>query len=301
MAAVGPAVRPGSTRAWLLAARPATLSLGAVPVLVGTATALRAGHVRWLAATLCLLGAIGLQIGANLANDLFDHEKGADTEARLGPVRVTQAGLLSPRAVRIGLVAAFAFATLAGAGLVALAGWPILVVGVLSIVAGLAYTGGPYPLGYHGLGEVFVFAFFGVVAVVGTHWVQAGSIELLPLALSVPVGALAAAVLVVNNVRDRDTDVLAGKKTLAVRFGRTFGVTEYALLLVAAYAVPGWLYLAGRVGPAILLPYVTAPVASVLARAVAAEHGAPLNRRLVATARLSLLFGALLVVGLVLG
>lgn len=297
----GADVRPGSARAWVLATRPQTLLVGVVPVLVGTASAFRAGKVHWPAALLCLLGAIGLQIGTNLANDVFDYEKGADTEARLGPLRVTQAGLLSPRAVRAGMVASFVFATLAGAGLVALAGWPILVIGIASILSGIAYTGGPFPLGYNGLGDVFVFAFFGVVAVAGTHWVQVGSLDALPFVLSIPVGAISTAVLVVNNVRDHETDVGAGKRTLVVRFGRLFGVIEYAALLFAAYVVPAYLYLSGRVGLPVLLPYVTVPLAFVLAWGVASESGKALNGRLAGTAKLMLVFGILFTIGLVKG
>lgn len=294
-------VAPGSARAWLLATRPATLLVGLVPVLVGSAIAHAAGQFKPLPALAALWGAIFIQIGTNLANDVFDYEKGADTEARLGPVRVTQAGLLRPKQVYGGMVASFLLALLAGIYLTAVAGWPIVAIGLVSIASGIAYTGGPYPLGYNGLGDIFVFVFFGPVAVAGTVFVQAGVIPPAAWLASIPVGALATAVLVVNNVRDHETDVVAGKRTLAVRFGRGFGVAEYVALLVLSYATPLALVGLGLATTWSLLPLLTAPLGVRLARTLAAERSGPaLNLCLAGTARLLFFFGVLLTVGLAL-
>jgi 1,4-dihydroxy-2-naphthoate octaprenyltransferase len=286
---------------WVLAARPATLTAALAPVVVGAACAAASAPLRVGATAAALVGAILIQIGTNLANDVFDHEKGADGPDRLGPVRVTQAGLLTPSAVRAGMVVAFAMAMLAGVYLTAVAGWPVVAIGLASIAAGVAYTGGPWPLGYHGLGDLFVFVFFGPVAVCGTAFVASGQVSALAVAASVPVGAIATAVLVVNNVRDRDTDVRAGKRTLAVRFGRRFGVAEYISLLAAAYLVPlDLVFLEGR-SRWILLPLATLPLAWPLARVVATSKDGPtLNRALGGTARLLLAFGALFALGLAL-
>lgn len=289
---------PGSLRAWILALRPATLPLAAAPVLVGAAICHRQGVVRPIALIAAGLGAMLLQIGSNLANDVFDYEKGADTEDRLGPTRATQAGLLTPSAVKKGMGVVFALAVLIGAYLIAVGGWPILAIGLLSIVSAIAYTGGPYPLGYHGLGDVFVLAFFGFAAVCGTTLVGSGTVPVIAVLSALPVGALATAVLVVNNVRDHETDVRAGKRTLVVRFGRTFGVVEYALLLLAAYAVPVVLVVRGLAGNFALLPIATIGIAGRLLIALRDERGKALNPRLAGTAKLTLLFSVLFAVGL---
>jgi 1,4-dihydroxy-2-naphthoate octaprenyltransferase len=299
-AAAAPAPAPGSIGAWLLATRPKTLSAAVVPVAVGTAVAAASGNLHVLAALAALAGAVGIQIGTNLANDVFDFEKGADTEARIGPLRVTQAGLLTPTQVRAGMIAAFAFATLAGVYLVAVAGWPIVAIGIASVASGLAYTGGPWPLGYHGLGDLFVFVFFGLVAVMGTAFVQTGLVTPVALLAAIPVGAISTAVLVVNNVRDEPTDRVAGKRTLAVRFGRRAGIAEYGVLLVIAYLIPVVVaVVASR--PFAVAPLITAPEAMRLARVVARETaGVPLNAALAGTARLLALFGILFALGIVL-
>jgi 1,4-dihydroxy-2-naphthoate octaprenyltransferase len=286
---------------WVLAARPATLTAALAPVVVGATAAWASAPLRAGATAAALLGAILIQIGTNLANDVFDHEKGADGPDRLGPVRVTQAGLLSASAVRSGMIVAFVLATLAGIYLTAVAGWPVVAIGLASIAAGVAYTGGPWPLGYHGLGDLFVFIFFGPVAVCGTAFVASGHVSPLAALASVPIGCICTAVLVVNNVRDRDTDVRAGKRTLAVRFGRAFGVVEYALLLLVAFAVPIALALTGARSPWILLPLATAPIAWRLFRVVLTTTDGPaLNRALAGTARLLLAFGALFALGIAL-
>lgn len=292
-------VKKGSPGAWVLACRPATLSAAAVPVLVGSACALRAGGFRLGPALAALFGAFFIQIGTNLANDVFDFEKGADTAERLGPTRVTQAGLLSPGEVRRGMAAAFALATLCGVYLTWTAGLPVVVIGVSSILSGIAYTGGPYPLGYHGLGDVFVMFFFGFVAVCGTALVQVGVVPSLSVAAAVPVGALATAILVVNNLRDRETDARAGKRTLAVRLGRGGALWEYALLLLVSYAVPVGLVTLRQVSPWALLPLLTLPISWGLWRTVSLREGRALNPALGETARLLLLHGVLFALGIV--
>lgn len=292
------APRPGPVRRWLIAVRPATLPAAVTPVLVGTAAAYAVGGLRWGPALAALTGALLLQVGANLANDLFDYEKGADTEDRLGPTRVVQAGLLSAAAVRRATALTFILALLVGLYLAWVAGWVVVAIGLGSIAAALAYTGGPYPLGYNGLGDLAVFVFFGLVAVCGTAYVQAGTVPALAWLAAVPVGTLITAILVVNNVRDIATDEAAGKRTLAVRLGRRGAVGEYALLLAAAYVVPLGLFLTGRLGAPVLLPWVTLPVAALLFRSVARDRGRALNPTLGRTAMLGAAFGALFAAGI---
>ena len=250
----GSTVRPGSVRAWILASRPATLWAAVVPVLVGAACAQSQNGFLWGPTLGAFLGAIWIQIGTNFANDVFDFEKGADTGDRLGPLRAVQAGLLEPAQMRRGMVVAFGLAVLCGLYLTYVAGWPIVAIGILSILSGIAYTGGPYPLGYHGLGDLFVMLFFGFVAVPGTAFVNLGYVPEVAWWAALPVGALATNILVVNNVRDRETDRAAGKRTLVARFGRTFGVAEYVLLLFVAYAVPPLLLLQGYGSLFLLVP-----------------------------------------------
>jgi 1,4-dihydroxy-2-naphthoate octaprenyltransferase len=285
-------------RAWLLAARPATLTAAVVPVMVGTACAAAAGGARIGPALAALLGAVLIQVGTNFANDVFDFEKGADTDERLGPVRAVHAGLLGAAQVRRGMWVAFALATVCGGYLTAVAGLPVVAIGLASVASGIAYTGGPCPLGYHGLGDVFVMVFFGFVAVCGTTFVQVGSVPALALWASLPVGALATAVLVVNNLRDRETDARAGKRTLAVRLGRRGALLEYAALLVCAYLAPVAIVALGLAGAAALLPLASLPLGARLLSRVAVEEGRALNPRLGGTARLLLVHGALLSVGL---
>jgi 1,4-dihydroxy-2-naphthoate octaprenyltransferase len=297
----GPVAPPGPVGRWIMAIRPATLPAAVTPVLVGTAAAFAVGQARWGPALAALLGALLLQIGANLANDLFDFEKGADTEHRLGPTRVVQAGLLSPQAVRGATIGTFLLAAAVGLYLVWVAGWPVVAIGLLSITAAVAYTGGPYPLGYNGLGDLAVFVFFGLVAVCGTAYVQAGTVPALAWLAAIPVGTLVTAILVVNNVRDLPTDAAAGKRTLAVRFGRPAALAEYAVLLLAAYLIPAGLFFSGLLDAWVLLPFLTAPLAVDLTRRVFEDRGRALNRSLGRTARLAVLFGALFAAGIALG
>lgn len=294
-------VPAGSARAWLLAARPATLTAAFAPVAVGSACAFTTGDFRTGPALGALLGALLLQIGANFANDVDDFEKGADTAERVGPTRAVQAGLITARAMRRAMWLVFGLALLVGVYLTWVAGPVVVAIGLLSIGAALAYTGGPYPLGYHGLGEVLVFNFFGFVAVCGSAYVHTRAIPELALWASLPMGALATAILVVNNLRDRETDARVGKRTLAVRLGPRGALVEYAFMLVFAYAVPTWLVARGTLGLWGALPWLTAPLAFVLYQRVATERGSGLNPLLASTARLLFLFGLLFAVGIALG
>jgi 1,4-dihydroxy-2-naphthoate octaprenyltransferase len=268
------------------------------PVLVGTALAGTEGTFKPLRFACALIGSVFIQIGTNLANDYSDARRGADTDDRLGPVRVTAGGLMPPRHVLIGTYVAFGVAVAAGAYLIAVAGWQLLVVGLASIAAGVLYTGGPRPYGYEGLGELFVFLFFGVVAVVGSYFVQVERFEWEAFALSVPVGLLAAAILVVNNVRDVDTDRRAGKRTLAVKLGRTRARRLFATMVYCAFLVPLAVWLAGGLSAWILITLAALPLAVPLVRTVAARSDGPaLNGALAATGQLLAAFSLLLAVG----
>lgn len=294
--------RPASrARALVLASRPRTLPAALAPVLVGGAVAFAAEGFRPLRVGAAMLVALAIQVGTNYANDVLDFERGTDTAERVGPLRVTQAGLLSPRAVKLAAAAAFGLAALAGLFLAAVAGWELLAVGAVSILAALAYTGGPSPLAYNGLADPFVMIFFGFVAVCGTVYVQLGQVPPLAFAAALPIGALATAILVVNNVRDRETDAAAGRRTLPVRFGRRFGVVEYALLLGLAFAALPAIVAAGLAGPWTLAPLLLLPLAFPLTRSVARERGPALNATLAGTGRLLLLFALLLAAGIALG
>jgi 1,4-dihydroxy-2-naphthoate octaprenyltransferase len=300
MTSSDPAIVPGSARAWVLACRPATLTAAVSPVLVGTACAHASGSFRLVPALAALGGAVCLQIGSNLANDVFDYEKGADTAERLGPLRAAQAGLLRPGELRIGMAFAFALAFAFGVYLTFVAGAAVVVIGLASIASAILYTGGPYPLGYHGLGDPFVMLFFGFVAVCGTALVQAGRVPSLAWFASIPVGSIATAILVVNNVRDVDTDTKAGKRTIPVRFGRAVGVYEYLSLMSLAYAVPLTLVVSGRAPSWALLPLLTLPVAARLCRRIQSDTGRSLNASLVGTAKLLFLHSALFAAGIAL-
>ena len=248
-------------KTWVAASRPRTLPAAVAPVLVGSGLAWRDGHFDGRATGLCLGFALLVQIGTNFANDYYDFIKGADTAARVGPRRAVAAGLIAPATMRRAMWAVFATAFACGLGLIAWGGPGLLAVGVASIVCGLAYTGGPWPLGYHGLGDVFVFLFFGLVAVGATYFVQAGRLATDAVIAAIPIGLLTANILVVNNYRDVATDAAAGKRTLVVRFGRGFARAQFGVsLAVALVAVP--LLLAWKERCAWrLLPLVLAPMA----------------------------------------
>jgi 1,4-dihydroxy-2-naphthoate octaprenyltransferase len=286
---------------WLMAARPRTLPAAAAPVLVGTALAATLGTFHVVTFLAALVGALFIQIGTNLSNDYSDARRGADTEDRLGPVRVTAGGLVPPRQVLIATYVAFGCAVLCGIYLTVVAGWQILAIGAASILAGVLYTGGPRPYGYEGLGEVFVFLFFGVVAVVGSYYAQRQELTWVPFVLAVPVGFLATAILVVNNVRDLETDRRAGKRTLVVRLGRDRARALYAVLVYGAFLAGPLTWALGAPGlqPWLFLCWLALPLAPPLVRAVRNRtDGAALNRALGGTGMLQLAFCVLLSAGL---
>ena len=282
-----------------MAARPRTLPAAVAPVLVGTALAATVDTFKPLTFLAALVGALFIQVGTNLSNDYSDARRGADAEDRLGPVRVTAGGLMPPRRVLVGTYVAFGIAVAAGLYLAAVAGWELLVVGAASILAGVLYTGGPRPYGYEGLGELFVFAFFGLVAVAGSYFVQVEALRWEAVALGVPVGLLAAAVLVVNNVRDIDTDRKAGKRTLAVKLGRERARTLFVAMVMLAFVVP--VALVPALSAWLLLVLAAVPLAPPLIRTVRTRADGPaLNGALAATGRLLALFSLLLAGGVLL-
>jgi 1,4-dihydroxy-2-naphthoate octaprenyltransferase len=290
-----------SARIWLMAARPRTLPASVAPVLVGTALAGHDGTFHALRFVAALLGAIFIQVGTNLSNDYSDARRGADTEDRLGPVRVTAGGLVPPRQVLIATYVSFGVAVLVGVYLVAVAGWELLAVGAASILAGVLYTGGPRPYGYEGLGELFVFLFFGIVAVTGSYFVQRQRLPWEAFALAVPVGLLAAAILMVNNIRDLETDRRAGKRTLAVRLGRERARRIYGLMVYGAFLSAPLPWLLGSLSFCLLLPWLALPLAVPIVRTVARRTDGPaLNEALARTGMLQLAFCVLLSAGVLL-
>ncbi|MFC4437567.1 MULTISPECIES: 1,4-dihydroxy-2-naphthoate polyprenyltransferase [Natrialbaceae] len=302
------------TKAWVIAARPQTLPAAAAPVIVGTGLAVYEGVFAPIPALMAVIGAALIQIGTNFANDYYDAIKGADTDDREGFTRVTQSGLIAPERVKLATIVTFALAILSGTYLVYVGGVPILVIGLVSVCCGWAYTGGPYPLGYHGLGDPFVFVFFGLVAVTGTYYVQAAA-HLEPFTTTVPAGTVtresilaglpiagvSTAVLVVNNIRDRETDAETGKRTLAVRLGYRWSRLEFAALLALAYLTPLWFWLGEGFGPEVLLPLVTLPYAALIARTVLTRtDGEALNPALEQTGKLLAMYALLFAGGFVL-
>lgn len=280
-------------RVWLLAARVPTLSAAVTPVVVGSAAAWAAGRFVPGALVAALLSSVLIQVGTNFANDLFDFKKGADTEKRTGPVRVTQAGLVTPTEIQRAMWLTFSLAVVAGLYLIYLGGWPILLVGLLSIAAGILYTGGPWPLAYHGLGDLFSFVFFGVVAVCGTYYVHTGDLSAAAFVASLPVAMIVTAILVANNLRDIETDRVAGKRTLAVRLGARMTQAQYIVLLALAYLIPAGMWAAGQLSGMFWLPWLTLPLAVRLVRIVLHEKGRGLIPALKGTGLLHLLFGLL--------
>lgn len=283
--------RPSGWRVWWWAARPATLPAAVAPVLVGSATAARAGSFHLPAALAALAVAVLVQVGTNLSNDAHDFLHGADLKPRRGPLRVTAAGLLTPQQVLGGAWVSFGLACAAGLYLVWLRGWHLVPVGLACVAAGLAYTSGPR-FGYRGLGDLFVFVFFGLVAVAGTDYVQTGSLRPEAVWAAVPVGLTCTSILVVNNLRDIPTDAEAGKRTLAVRLGPVGTRVEYTACWLGALLWP-WV-LRPQLGPAFWLPWLAAPLVARTAWRVWTQEGASLNPALRDTARLHLLYGSLL-------
>lgn len=285
---------------WVMAARPRTLPASIAPVFAGTSLALGAGRFHPLAFLAALAGAILIQVGTNLSNDYSDARRGADSEDRLGPMRVTAGGLVPPRQVLVATYATFGLAILCGVYLIAHAGLVLLAVGAASILAGVLYTGGPRPYGYAGLGELFVFLFFGIVAVVGSWYVQVQTLVWQPFAIAVPVGLLASAILVVNNLRDVETDARAGKRTLAVRLGAERTRVLYAAMVLLAFVCAPVPWALGSLGPWLLLSWLALPIAMRALRIVLARRDGPaLNEALARTAMAQLLFCLLLAAGIV--
>jgi 1,4-dihydroxy-2-naphthoate octaprenyltransferase len=287
-------------QAWLLASRPKTLPAAAAPVIVGSAVAFAENGFRFWPALAALFGALLLQIGANLANDVFDFEKGADQHGRLGPLRVTQAGLLSPKEVKFGMWVTFSLAALCGVYMTLVSSWIILLIGLLAIIAAIAYTGGPFPYGYKGLGEIFVFLFFGVAAVCGTYYAQTESISQLAFLSSAPVGLLIVGILVVNNVRDYDSDKAANKKTLAVRFGLQWARQELVSVIILAFLIVFLMSMSDLASPWLLLTWLSLPMVFSITSSVLNQRGKILNKTLAKTGLLTLVFSLLYAVGLML-
>jgi 1,4-dihydroxy-2-naphthoate octaprenyltransferase len=290
----------GKIRSWIIASRPRTLPAAVVPVLVGSAAASSDNKFILLYASIALICSLLIQIGTNFTNDLYDYLKGADNEKRKGPLRVIVNGLISVTEMKMGITIVFLTAFALGLYLVYTGGYIVLVIGIASIIAGIAYTAGPYPLAYNGLGDFFVFMFFGVVGTVGTYFVQAHALSYLPFLCSIPVGALVTNILVVNNYRDIDEDRVANKYTLAVKFGRVFTRYQFIFFLLISFIMPLILYFGFDFSFWIFLPYLTIPIAFRLIKMLYSFEGKELNKTLELTARLSALFGLLLSAGILL-
>ncbi|MDD2923255.1 MAG: 1,4-dihydroxy-2-naphthoate polyprenyltransferase, partial [Anaerolineales bacterium] len=244
--------------------------------------------------------ALLLQIGSNLANDVFDFERGTDTPERLGPTRVTQAGLLTPSQVKFGMWIVFALAAVLGLYLAWLGGWPIVIIGIAAIISAIAYTGGPFPLGYHGLGDIFVFIFFGLASVAGTYYLQAGAVSTASWWMTIPPGLIITAILVVNNLRDIDNDRKGGKHTLAVRMGERFTKMQYLFCMSAAYLILPLAAGLGVIPLMSMLAWVSLPLAYKAGKVVFTQRGRPLNAALAGTGQTALAFSLLFWVGLLL-
>ena len=284
---------------WLLAARLKTLPAAISPVMLGSALAFHDGSFHVFISFMTLIAALLIQIGANFANDVFDFQKGTDREDRLGPTRATQAGLISPDKMKKAMWLIFALAICVGFYLAFIGGWPIVWIGLASIAAGIAYTGGPYPLGYHGLGDLFVFIFFGLIAVPGTYYLQTGIVNELSLYMGVIMGMLSTAILVVNNLRDADTDKLSGKNTLAVRFGKIFSKIQYSILILIPFLLPLYIWWNIENELSLLITIFILPISFHLIKQIFSLNGRDLNLVLARTARFLFIFTILLSAGLV--
>jgi 1,4-dihydroxy-2-naphthoate octaprenyltransferase len=288
----------GNLKVWCLAARPKTLWAGFVPVIIGGALAYDSGNFHSLAFVAAALGALLIQIGTNFANDLFDFLKAADSDERLGPLRATQAGLVTPAQMKIATAATFTLAIIIGVYLVLRGGTPVVIIGLVSITLGLLYTGGPIPLGYLGLGDIFVLIFFGPVAVAGTYYVVTLDINPTVLVAGLPPGMISTAILTVNNIRDIDTDRRCGKRTLAVRYGLSFARYEYLLMTAGGIIFPLFIFLADKSHPGIILSLLTLIVAFPSIRKVMTGlSGYALNDILESTGQILALFGVLFSIG----
>lgn len=283
---------------WWLAIRPKTLPAAASGVVMGSALAWADGSFQILPALAALFVALLLQIGSNVANDVYDFERGADTSERQGPLRVTQAGLLTPAQVKRGMWTIFLLAAVFGLYLAYVRGWVIILIGLAAIISAIAYTGGPFPLGYYGLGDLFVFIFFGIVAVAGTYFVQVGSVSAAAWSMSVPVGLIITAILVVNNLRDLENDRKAGKHTMAVRLGAQGTKTEYLLCMSAAYLILPVLIALKIIPMFSMLAWVSLPLALKTWKVVNTQQGRALNAALAGTGQTAFLFSVLFGLGI---
>jgi 1,4-dihydroxy-2-naphthoate polyprenyltransferase len=291
---------PNRFQIWWLAIRPRTLPAAAAGVVAGSALALHDRTFHLLPALAALLVALLLQIGSNLANDVFDYERGADSARSAGPLRVTQSGLLNPAQVKAGMLWVFALAGLIGLYLAFEAGWIVLLIGLAAIFSAIAYTGGPFPLGYYGLGDLFVFLFFGLACVAGTYFVQAGRVSLAAWGMSLPVGLIVVGILVVNNLRNLPTDRQAGKHTLAVVLGGRFARDEYLACLLVAFLCLPLFCVFGLLPWGALLAWVALPLAIKDSRVVFTQTGPALNAALAGTGQLALAFSLLFLLGMLL-
>ncbi len=284
--------------AWILASRPRTLPAAVVPVIVGSSIAIHYGKFHLTAALIALLCSLLIQIGTNFVNDLFDFLHGTDKKDRVGPQRAVVTGIISVAEMKFGIILTFGSSFLLGLFLVYLGGWLILVLGILSILAGIAYTAGPYPLAYNGLGDIAAFIFFGLVGTVGTYYVQAGEVTAMVFWSSVPVGALITNILVVNNYRDREEDRSNGKNTLAVLFGERFTRIQYVFFMIVSYAIVFIVYFTYKHDLIVFLPLLSFPLSIKLIRMIFTLRGSELNKTLELTAKLSAIYGFLFAAGI---
>jgi len=291
--------RLSKAQIWILAARPKTLPAAAASVILGSSLAIKDGNFAFFPALAALSISLLLQIGANLANDLFDYQRGADTNQRLGPLRVTQAGLLTSAQVRLGMIVVFGLSILLGSYLAWVAGWVVVVIGVSAIFAALAYTGGPFPFGYHSLGDLFVLVFFGFAAVCGTYYVQTHSMAISVIWAGFAMGLMITNILVVNNLRDIETDRIAGKVTLAVRLGVDGSRLEYLACLTIAYAIPIILTLTDKSYSGSFFTWLSTPLAVKSFQELSKLAGSSLNQTLAGTARLALIYALLFSFGII--
>ena len=293
-------INPSKLHSWILASRPRTLPAALVPVMVGSALAIYHGIFFPAYSIIALLCSVLIQIGTNFTNDLYDHLKGSDTKERKGPLRVLASGLITVKEMKWGIFLVFFTAFLLGLYLVYSVGLMILWIGIFSIIAGLAYTAGPFPLAYNGLGDLFVFLFFGIVGTVGTYYLHAQQFTSLAFLISLPVGALITNILIVNNYRDIEEDKTAGKNTLAVLLGRDFSRYEYVFFILVSFFIPFLLHFKYDFNIWIFLPYITLPIAITLVKMIYALHGTQLNKTLELSAKFSALYGLLLSIGIIL-
>ena len=284
---------------WWLAIRPKTLPAAASGVVMGSALAWHDGSFQLLPALAALCVALLLQIGSNVANDVYDFERGADTHERHGPLRVTQAGLLTSEQVKRGMWVIFGLAAFLGLYLAYLRGWVVIIIGLAAIISAIAYTGGPFPLGYYGLGDLFVFVFFGLAAVAGTYFVQVGLVSAAAWWMAIPIGLIITAILVVNNLRDLENDRKAGKHTLAVMLGSQGVRLEYVLCLAVAYLILPILVFMKIVPAFTLLAWLSLPIALKSMRIVSTQQGGPLNAALAGTGQTALAYSVLFWLGLI--